>query len=551
MRGTPLLAANILLAIAIAVPCLAQKVDNQLLVTRTADSLASHSQTKTLPAKANSASTAQSVTYGDPPFTVHATSNSPGAITYRLVSGNATVTSAGLVTIIGAGPVIVEAMQAETPIYTAANTTANFSVLLGTPTITFNVPNVINEAPFAVSASSTSTGAFTYTVVSGPAQIAGSMVSFTGTGSVVLTASEAADSNYNAASKTVSFTVGAPTLTLAANNASRLYGMENPAFSGSVTGANPFDTFVETFSTTATSASAPGTYSVTPAASGASLSNYTVSTVNGTLRITQAPTLTTLSTNSTTTNPDQKLSLTAQVKSTTTGIPSGSVTLFDNGTALQTVPLVNGAASLVISSLPGVTHVLTAASSGDDNFLGSAQSPPISITGTPLDFAFAIQGETTELSAFGNAAAYTFSVSPLSGSFAGPVTFSVLGLPEGASAVFTPSTVASDKGPSIVKLYIQPAAQIARQHKTPDLPSESGIAVALIVLIWPSSRKLRQLLRGGILALVLLGFGLSGAVFLTGCGSGILQQGSGTYTLSVVATSGAIQHTQTVTLKMQ
>ena len=77
------------------------------------------------------------------------------------------------------------------------------------PTITFTVANqTYGAAPFAVSATSNSTGAFTYTVVSGPATISGSTVTLTGAGTVVLQASEAADSNYAAATKNATFTVG-------------------------------------------------------------------------------------------------------------------------------------------------------------------------------------------------------------------------------------------------------------------------------------------------------------------------------------------------------
>ena len=41
-------------------------------------------------------------------------------------------------------------------------------------------------APFTVAATSNSTGAFTYSVVSGPAAISGATVTLTGTGTVVL-----------------------------------------------------------------------------------------------------------------------------------------------------------------------------------------------------------------------------------------------------------------------------------------------------------------------------------------------------------------------------
>jgi sugar lactone lactonase YvrE len=89
------------------------------------------------------------------------------------------------------------------------------------PTITFTVPDHnFGDAPFTVSAASNSSGGFTYTVVSGPATISGSTVTLTGTGTVVLQASQAANGNYAANTATASFMVTAtmpvvPTLSFA------------------------------------------------------------------------------------------------------------------------------------------------------------------------------------------------------------------------------------------------------------------------------------------------------------------------------------------------
>src|SRR6202008_1283384 len=91
--------------------------------------------------------------------------------------------------------------------------------------ISFTVPpQSSGAAPFAVAATSNSTGAFTYSVVSGPATIAGNTVTLTGAGTVVLMASEAADSNYAAASKNASFTVGLGTPTIAFTVPNQSYG---------------------------------------------------------------------------------------------------------------------------------------------------------------------------------------------------------------------------------------------------------------------------------------------------------------------------------------
>ena len=98
------------------------------------------------------------------------------------------------------------------PAVSADYLTSTFAVSLVVapvaPTIVFTVANHrVTDAPFAVAASSSSPGTITYSVVSGPATISGSTVTLTGTGVVVLRASEAASGNFLAATKTVLFTV--------------------------------------------------------------------------------------------------------------------------------------------------------------------------------------------------------------------------------------------------------------------------------------------------------------------------------------------------------
>jgi hypothetical protein len=159
-------------------------------------------------------------TYGVAPFTVSANSNSAGAITYSVVSGPATI-SGSTVTITGVGTVVLQASQAASGNYTAGTQNASFTVAAEAPTITFTVPNqTYGVAPFTVSATSNSSGAITYSVVSGPATILGSTVTITGVGTVVLQASQAASGNYTAGTQNASFTVAAeaPTITFTVPN---------------------------------------------------------------------------------------------------------------------------------------------------------------------------------------------------------------------------------------------------------------------------------------------------------------------------------------------
>jgi alcohol dehydrogenase (cytochrome c) len=158
-------------------------------------------------------------TYGAAPFTVNATSNSTGAITYSVVSGPATI-SGNTVTLTGIGTVVLQARQAASGDYAGGSIQAGFMVNAAAPTLSFTVPNQIyGVAPFAVNATSNSTGAIAYSVISGPADISGNTVTLTGIGTVVLQASQAAAGNYTAGSIQTSFTVTGetPSFTLTAS----------------------------------------------------------------------------------------------------------------------------------------------------------------------------------------------------------------------------------------------------------------------------------------------------------------------------------------------
>ncbi|WP_409513311.1 MBG domain-containing protein [Edaphobacter aggregans] len=128
------------------------------------------------------------------------------------------------------------------------------SATTGTPSLTTNptTPSNVNTYPITVAAGTLASSNYSFTFVNG---------------SVVITPA---------------------TLTLNANNASRFYNTANPTFTGTISGAVNGDTFTESFSTTANTSSAVGTYPITPAASGTHLSNYTLAVNPGTLTVTQA-----------------------------------------------------------------------------------------------------------------------------------------------------------------------------------------------------------------------------------------------------------------------
>src|SRR5207244_2224186 len=110
-------------------------------------------------------------------------------------------------------------------------------------------------------------------------------------GSYPITASGAVDANYTISFVAGTLTVTPAALTITADDKSKVYGAALPALTASYSGFVNGDTVSDldtpvSLSTTATAASAVGTYPIV--ASGASDANYTVSFVPGTLTVTPA-----------------------------------------------------------------------------------------------------------------------------------------------------------------------------------------------------------------------------------------------------------------------
>lgn len=109
-----------------------------------------------------------------------------------------------------------------------------------------------------------------------------------------ITLSGGAASNYSLALSNGTLTVAQATLTITASNATRTYGLANPAFAGSISGLLTNDSLSASYSTSATNTSPAGVYDIVPTlvdSTGVS-SNYSVSLVNGKLTVIAALTLT-------------------------------------------------------------------------------------------------------------------------------------------------------------------------------------------------------------------------------------------------------------------
>jgi uncharacterized protein (TIGR03437 family) len=109
--------------------------------------------------------------------------------------------------------------------------TVNFVIGLSTQTISFAIPNhSSSDAPFTLQASDSSGLPVTFSVVSGPATIAGNTLTITGVGTVTVKAIQAGNSSYAGATATATFDVilGSPAVTSVESAASYAAGTVAP-----------------------------------------------------------------------------------------------------------------------------------------------------------------------------------------------------------------------------------------------------------------------------------------------------------------------------------
>lgn len=481
-------------------------------------------------------------------------------------SGVATLTT----TTLPAGTDAVTASFAAAGNFAAsASPATNITVSAASQTITFSATpsRVYGSPPFAVTASSSLGSSYPVTIIvqSGPAMIGGGILSVTGVGTVVLQATQAGNSQYGPATATQSFQVTPASLTVAANNATRVYGAANPALSGTVSGAVNGDSFSASFTTGATAASNAGNYPIVPSVTGPRLADYTVTTVNGTLTVTAAPTTTTVSAPGSAAY-GASVTLTATVASTA-GMPGGSVTFSSGSTSLGVGTLNGGGvATLNTTALPAGTVTVTATYAATGNFAASTSAPiTLTITAAPVTppGSYTVVANPTSLSIQeGQAAATTLTLTP-TGGYSGTVALSCSNLPANASCAFAQTQVAlSGNNQSVnVGLKINTTAQQASKQ-TPQSPF-SPVLLAL-AFWWPGGltglavfirkRKLLKTQRSWQLFLLLLST-CALAAGLSGCGmSGYAVHATPAVTsqVTVVATgtSGTAVSTQTLTLTL-
>ncbi len=157
--------------------------------------------------------------YGSAAITLVApSSNSNGAFSYAISDASVATISGATLTAVGIGTAIITTTQAESANYNAGSVTRTITVVKGTPTYgTFSAINkTFGDAAFTLTApTSTSTGVITYASDNlSVATVSGATVTIVGAGTANITATQAADANYNAGSVIAVLTVAKAARTL-------------------------------------------------------------------------------------------------------------------------------------------------------------------------------------------------------------------------------------------------------------------------------------------------------------------------------------------------
>jgi hypothetical protein len=187
---------------------------------------------------------------------------------------------------------VVASYSGDSSYQASASTAQTLTIAKAAQTITFGAlgNQTYGAAPFALTATASSGLPVTYSLT-GPATVTGSTVTITGVGQVVVTAAQAGNATYAAATTvSQSFTVAKAVLTATANNLSRAFGAANPALTYATAGFVNGDTAAviggtAALTTTATTTSPVGTYPITFSTQALTATNYTFNYVPGTLTV--------------------------------------------------------------------------------------------------------------------------------------------------------------------------------------------------------------------------------------------------------------------------
>jgi len=390
----------------------------------------------------------------------------------------------------------------------------------------------------------------------------------------------AADDNYTINYANGSIAESPAPLTVTAPSPSMNEGASlppiTPTYTGFVNGDGAASlTTQPTCTTAATSSSIGGNYTVT--CSGAVDTNYNISYVGGTLKVT-GPGLS-LSANS--------LSFAAQMAQTTSTAQTVTVTNTGNAnltfsamnitgpfgisssgtTCSASTPIAaNTSCTVAVTFTPATGGSATGSITLGDNVAGAPQTVALSGTGEDFSFGPATGSSNSATVAPGQTASYTLSEGT-EGGLSGMVNIAVTGAPSEATCTASPNPANLGSNVTISCSTTAPSAANAPDKRVPQPPASSGerilaiVALGLAVIacvvrrnrICPARRQsaMLSLVTAWLLALAMVACGGGGGGVSVPPNPGTP---AGTYILTVTATVGsgasALSHSVTLTLKV-
>jgi hypothetical protein len=520
------------------------------------------------------------VAFGVAPVALAATATSGLPVAFTSTTTTVcTGAGTGIITFVSNGACTIDANQPGNSSYAPApQVVITFTVSALPQRLTDTTPistsYTTTPIPLSVASSNMTSSAapvcFAYTsgpgTVSGQAPVGGTCfppqtLTITGTGTVVMLASQAASPGFAATSLTVQVKVNpasqnivfnSPSGTLASAPATIVYGSSLPlAATGGASGS-------------------PVTYTIDPSSTGAgSISTSGVLTANGlgTLVIdaSQAadaagdylpsPPVTTPPT-----PPVQAFLIVVPVSASTTPVisPANGATLYLSGN-LNVVTIADTLAGATVyyttdGSTPTVTSTpytapftLTAPGSATVNAIAIAPGYALSavatatftVSATAANFTASAAPATVTVSP-GSPGIVDITVTPQYG-FNSATTFTCSTVPANLTCSFNPATVTPANGQSAsTALTLTESSSAALQNRSnPFLPGGAAFAIAVCFLGWKKRRAL-------VLTLVLIA-GAIGVAQLTGCGSNGAPK---TTTSNVVVTAASGKVTQTIQLSV-
>ena len=327
-----------------------------------------------------SMSSSFSKTFGDSAFMPGATTNSNASIIYTVDNTSVALVSGNQISIAGAGTTTITASVPETVNFLATTTTATLTVSTIMPTFgTFTVPSpkIYGDIPFNLTVP-TSNSSGTWTLSSSDTallSISGTNATIGGTGTVTITATQAAAGNYSSKSVTAAMIIDKSTPTLGTfSDISKAYGDSAFTLSGPSSNSDGAITYTSSNPTIASISGNQVTInsvgSVTITATQASTDNYKQATKTATLTIVKGTPIFSNFTNITKNFGEAAFALTA----TTTSTASVSYT--------SSNPTVVSLSATTATILKVGTSTITASVASTTNY--NAASATITITVNPI-----------------------------------------------------------------------------------------------------------------------------------------------------------------------